>query len=1826
MRGGFFLVLCILSVHACLDTSGYQKWSAVFPNLAAQSAVNIQPGQNIVLDQTTGIVISANGNLIAGSADCPITQKVVITLCGAPPNPRNLTTLGSETDSWAGVIKYGSKGLIVKVGGSIQLFGWKSGPTWTKLSSTAHAGDRVLHLQDAVSWRAGDQITIASSDYSEYFSVYNKDQNGVRYQSHMTGQGGDFPDQSEYATVASVSDGGKTVTLSSPLRYLHWGVWPETVEVGLLTRNIVVRGDAASDSTFYGGHFLTRSANSQISGVEFTRMGQLTVLGRYPVHFHLIRNAAGAFIIDSSIHTSYQRCIAIHNSDYVIVRNTVSFNSYGHCLFFEDGSEQGNVLDSNLVVWSRPMNDTYLLLHSDNQPSSVWITNPNNTFTNNAVSSAFIGYWWVMPERPKGLSAEEFAKSNVYPRKMACPLFDNNIAHSIFDFGLMIDEMSTPDDVLVSSGWLPQQPTYDYYHDGINQEMSRYTAWRTRKGGMWSRCPTCYWTNNVYAETGQMGTFTLNSQVISDAYFLGNTGNPGTPLPGWDYTLADSYLTIGTPYYRMHGGSMPYDAVRTGGQTVVLNPTFENFTSTPYTESGGMRGSDASAFRLQRNQLIGGKFINSEPVRVRNQTFFTGNPANEMSGYTLLHDGAVDGVNGGGWVVGVNNYWKSRSDCVYRFLGNCYWCSLFPGGITQLTIRISRSDSVVDGTDTNNPVWKAGGYMALYPLGRGNSVENAYFGRSDDGYIANIPAQTSWAVLLMDDKGNSLLSPTSLNVQISGRKGEYFLLAVPYPSGTTFTMFDHYRQVNLPKASSLSALTPQNYFSDDKNLYLWVTNDQANSGVSSQMGILQQGVSSPSPDYSKYGIQITANCPETCTHGPIRVPNDFTPAALTSDAYRADLLPCNVNPAGKEGGNGTVFVQVYPKSFLGTPTLTYQAYHNSGPYALVSLLDDRGVRVAEFSAGTTGASDNIKLSRNVWELLVLGKLYVDVVNRDGSNGLRGQLRATSPSTVRLPGGGNGIDMCRPTYNYAGVYNWTTSTERVLQYDNFGLWNSSYTADQPCGSPVLELQITHGLARVYMFMNQRRSYLPVGQFTALEFYAKFPVDMQATLNVSANGGSFVVVDNRYISDYFINSYQWTLVRIPLSALGVTNLTNLTNLRFGQNSGLYNVNVLIDQVRLVPTATIPTSTLTAAAPQYAPSHCQAASQSTTSPLEGNVIAAAPPVTLRESYGGTHQLDHHPVNCSCGHSSATSLRNYSTLQRCKDRGLPLFQYFFQTSLRFIAVFSSTTNGYQSPEKENKIILFALFLAASLSPNAEDICTYNNDCSGALSEAECWNCVIPQNNTTALFQDVHQYVNFTLNNSPIFVRNCLNFTLHPGYPNASLFIEDSTVTLLGSVNLEELSVSSRSQLTTRSKSPRTFHDGATLYLSFHSAFSSPVTRFNGSVITDDSLSWTGDLFFSGEIIFLSRSSNTIYGPGRWYLQDVRQTYGGPYLYNWPGQIRFHIDVVLSNMTQDSDYYLTFWRANITGSSLNIAECLNCSFINSTISGDVSPQVASDHPASFRGSTITLGGHVHFPYGLVLRNSTVFSLNGSIATGRILDTLNTTLLHHLRHLLPRRTDPLQHDELREYLPEDFSWRAIAPARTVADLIWVQPRLYVTSLVMDQSIDTPPVTLRESYAGTYQLDYLPVNCSCGRFVLFCTIFSSNGSLVYNRTADLPPTISLESAEFTLYTTGACLKDDDYHSNREVVAAAFGRTVLTRLDTRPDDRKPSFSPLGWIIPVSVVGGLFVIIAAFVLVRWLRKRRTTTTLRSTEEDEHGGSDSHRTHDFDNSLDRKRGIKLK
>ena len=87
-----------------------------------------------------------------------------------------------------------------------------------------------------------------------------------------------------------------------------------------------------------------------LAGVELNRMGQNMKLARYPIHWHLVGDAQGQYIRNSSIHDTYNRCVTVHGTNIVQVENNVTYNTVGHCFFLEDGIEHGNQFVHNLAI------------------------------------------------------------------------------------------------------------------------------------------------------------------------------------------------------------------------------------------------------------------------------------------------------------------------------------------------------------------------------------------------------------------------------------------------------------------------------------------------------------------------------------------------------------------------------------------------------------------------------------------------------------------------------------------------------------------------------------------------------------------------------------------------------------------------------------------------------------------------------------------------------------------------------------------------------------------------------------------------------------------------------------------------------------------------------------------------------------------------------------------------------------------------------------------------------------------------------------------------------------------------------------------------------------------------------------------------------------------------------------------------------------------------------------------------------------------------------------------------------------------------------------
>ncbi len=352
------------------------------------------------LSVSSGWIVVHGGKLQCGTALNAFTKKLTITLTGNDPTQNALGMMGAKV-------------LGAMHGGRLQLYG-EQRTSWTSLGAPAAAGATQITLKESPAWRVGERIVIASTSFE--------------------------PNEAEERTIAAIS--GATVTLNQPLTFRHYGdlqtfdgkTLDSRAEVGLLSRNIVIQGDAGSEASQFGGHVMimgssvtTRETNpslrssAKIRGVEFRRLGQFNRLGRYPFHWHQNGGSNGDFIENSAVHTSLQRGIVVHGTDGVLVKNNVVYKTPGHSYVIEDATERGNVFDTNLGLLPRAATLTVNGLKDQNDQGAAvfWLRTAASTLKNNsAAGGQFAGYWFDMG----------FIDENYVTKRLLT--FQNNTVHS----------------------------------------------------------------------------------------------------------------------------------------------------------------------------------------------------------------------------------------------------------------------------------------------------------------------------------------------------------------------------------------------------------------------------------------------------------------------------------------------------------------------------------------------------------------------------------------------------------------------------------------------------------------------------------------------------------------------------------------------------------------------------------------------------------------------------------------------------------------------------------------------------------------------------------------------------------------------------------------------------------------------------------------------------------------------------------------------------------------------------------------------------------------------------------------------------------------------------------------------------------------------------------------------------------------------------------------------------------------------------------------------------------------------------------------------------
>jgi hypothetical protein len=140
-----------------------------------------------------------------------------------------------------------------------------------------------------------------------------------------------------------------------------------------------------------------------VSNVEFRNVGQSNKIGMHPIRFFSLDEHIGATIFvaqNNTIHTSYNRGIALSGTTNAVIQNNVLFDIRGHSIFNEFAHERNNTIANNMVVSTRK---AFNLLDSDLQPASYWITNPANILVNNTASGSDAhGFFYNLPENSLG--------------------------------------------------------------------------------------------------------------------------------------------------------------------------------------------------------------------------------------------------------------------------------------------------------------------------------------------------------------------------------------------------------------------------------------------------------------------------------------------------------------------------------------------------------------------------------------------------------------------------------------------------------------------------------------------------------------------------------------------------------------------------------------------------------------------------------------------------------------------------------------------------------------------------------------------------------------------------------------------------------------------------------------------------------------------------------------------------------------------------------------------------------------------------------------------------------------------------------------------------------------------------------------------------------------------------------------------------------------------------------------------------------------------------------------------------------------------------------
>jgi len=343
------------------------------------------------------IIVAPSGSLTIGDNQNPIKsdKKVEIVLLG-------------NNEGEVGIFVFGK----------LWIHGKELSPTFVGLEKHAKKWDKRLVVDsELINWKRDDVVVITSPG----------DHNCI-----------------EVSKISKIVN--QDVFLQTQLTCSHIGASntenPITSHVAILSRNVIISSEDENNRgsvNFFHGSF------GYIKYAQFDKLGPKEVLGRYPIHFHHLKDSSrGIEVIGNSITNSDNRWITIHDSNGILVKNNVGYISQGHGFFLEDGNEFDNVFEKNIGITSNGE-----VLRPEGHSSIFWTMNPMNSFRDNvAVNARYWGFLFQIPNEKVNLPNTE-KQFNL--RSLPSGEFEGNIAYNNREGGMHVIRPAINDDEILSS-------------------------------------------------------------------------------------------------------------------------------------------------------------------------------------------------------------------------------------------------------------------------------------------------------------------------------------------------------------------------------------------------------------------------------------------------------------------------------------------------------------------------------------------------------------------------------------------------------------------------------------------------------------------------------------------------------------------------------------------------------------------------------------------------------------------------------------------------------------------------------------------------------------------------------------------------------------------------------------------------------------------------------------------------------------------------------------------------------------------------------------------------------------------------------------------------------------------------------------------------------------------------------------------------------------------------------------------------------------------------------------------------------------------------------